>query len=47
MLSWPDVVYLSMIENGIPIDPAAHGAIYWRTVMTFDPEKDFDRRITK
>ena len=47
MLNWPDVVYHSMGDEGIPLDSAKDGAIYWRMVTTLDPDKDFDRQIAE
>ena len=36
-----------MGEGDIPLDSAKDGAIYWRIVVTLDPDKDCDKQIAE
>ncbi len=38
MFNWPDVEYHDMGEDGMPIDTARDGNIYWRRTQTLSPD---------
>jgi hypothetical protein len=50
MFNWPDVVYHSMGDDGIPIDTAKDGNLYWRMTLSLPPdlpEAEVQERVAK
>jgi hypothetical protein len=50
MFNWPDVVYHTMGDDGVPIDTAKDGNLYWRMTLTLPPdlpEAEVQKHIAK